>query len=230
MAVEVPTPTGPARPDLTILETRIYRGPNIWSYQQAIHLVVDLGSLEDYPTVSLPGFTEQLLEAVPGLHNHTCSPGPPWWFRRAAARGHLARPRRRARRAPAPDPRRARVPARQDPRGQGRARPLQRHLQLHRRDRRRRRRQAVGPAAQPPRRARGRLRLRDGVQRLPAPGRAGRLRPVDGGHPRGGGVARHPLHPPQLRLARPARPGRPRPAHPRHDDVEDRRPRRRHRQ
>lgn len=75
MAVEVPTPTGPARPDLTILETRIYRGPNIWSYQQAIHLVVDLGSLEDYPTVSLPGFTEQLLEAVPGLYNHTCSRG-----------------------------------------------------------------------------------------------------------------------------------------------------------
>ena len=75
MAVEVPTPTGPAQPDLTILETRIYRGPNIWSYQQAIHLVVDLGSLEDYPTVSLPGFTEQLLAAVPGLHNHTCSRG-----------------------------------------------------------------------------------------------------------------------------------------------------------
>ena len=75
MAVEVPTPTGPARPDLTIVETRIYRGPNIWSYQQAIHLVVDLGSLEDYPTVSLPGFTDKLLEAVPGLQNHTCSRG-----------------------------------------------------------------------------------------------------------------------------------------------------------
>ncbi|WP_323099986.1 cyanophycin synthetase [Intrasporangium sp. YIM S08009] len=75
MAVEVPTPTGPARPDLTILETRIYRGPNVWSYQQAVHLVVDLGSLEEYPTVSLPGFTEQLIEAVPGLDNHSCSRG-----------------------------------------------------------------------------------------------------------------------------------------------------------
>ena len=75
MAVEVPTPTGPARPDLKILETRIYRGPNIWSYQPAIHLVVDLGSLEDYPTVSLPGFTDQLVELVPGLERHTCSLG-----------------------------------------------------------------------------------------------------------------------------------------------------------
>ena len=75
MAVEVPTPTGPARPDLKILETRIYRGPNIWSYQQAIHLVVDLGSLEEYPTVSLAGFTDQLVELVPGLERHTCSLG-----------------------------------------------------------------------------------------------------------------------------------------------------------
>ena len=75
MAVEVPTPTGPARPDLKILETRIYRGPNVWSYQQAIHLVVDLGSLEEYPTVSLPGFTDQLVELVPGLERHTCSLG-----------------------------------------------------------------------------------------------------------------------------------------------------------
>ena len=25
-------------PDLTILETRVYRGPNIWSYDPAIHL------------------------------------------------------------------------------------------------------------------------------------------------------------------------------------------------
>ncbi len=75
MAVEVPTPSGPARPDLTIRETRIYRGPNVWSYQPAIHLVVDLGSLEDYPTVSLPGFTDQLLANVPGLERHTCSLG-----------------------------------------------------------------------------------------------------------------------------------------------------------
>ncbi|HET7398083.1 MAG TPA: cyanophycin synthetase [Intrasporangium sp.] len=75
MAVEVPTPTGPARPDLRIVSTRIYRGPNVWSYQQAIHLVVDLGSLEMYPTVALPGFTDRLLEAVPGLDRHTCSLG-----------------------------------------------------------------------------------------------------------------------------------------------------------
>jgi cyanophycin synthetase len=62
-------------PDLTILETRVYRGANIWSYEQAIHLVVDLGRLEDHPTNTLPGFTEHLLEMLPGLTNHSCSRG-----------------------------------------------------------------------------------------------------------------------------------------------------------
>lgn len=31
-------------PDLRVLSTRIYRGPNLWSYEPATHLVVDLGS------------------------------------------------------------------------------------------------------------------------------------------------------------------------------------------
>ncbi len=62
-------------PDLTIEETRVYRGPNIWSYDKAIHLVVDLGSLEQFPTDKLPGFTDHLLEALPGLVRHSCSRG-----------------------------------------------------------------------------------------------------------------------------------------------------------
>ena len=74
-AVRTPVPAGPARPDLTILETRVYRGPNYWSYDPAIHLVVDLGSLEDHPTHTLPGFTDRLLELLPGLAEHGCSTG-----------------------------------------------------------------------------------------------------------------------------------------------------------
>ncbi|MGH3496730.1 MAG: cyanophycin synthetase [Nocardioidaceae bacterium] len=62
-------------PDLTIVETRVYRGPNTWSYDRAIHLVVDLGSLEDFPTNTLPGFTDTLLELLPGLRDHSCSRG-----------------------------------------------------------------------------------------------------------------------------------------------------------
>src|SRR3954468_7411394 len=62
-------------PDLTILETRVYRGANVWSYDKAIHLVVELGSLEKFPTNTIPGFTDHLLEELPGLREHSCSRG-----------------------------------------------------------------------------------------------------------------------------------------------------------
>jgi cyanophycin synthetase len=62
-------------PDLKLLETRVYRGANVWSYDQAIHLVVDLGSLENHPTNTLPGFTDNLLQMLPGLREHSCSRG-----------------------------------------------------------------------------------------------------------------------------------------------------------
>ena len=61
-----PTPTGPAAPDLRVIEARVYRGGNIWSYEPAVHLVVDLGVLEGYPTDTLPGFTDRLLELAVG--------------------------------------------------------------------------------------------------------------------------------------------------------------------
>ncbi|HEU5486963.1 MAG TPA: acetate--CoA ligase family protein, partial [Microlunatus sp.] len=63
------------RPELRILSSRVYRGPNVWHYEPAIQLVVDLGVLEDFPTNLLPGFTDGLLERLPGLRNHTCSRG-----------------------------------------------------------------------------------------------------------------------------------------------------------
>ena len=64
-----------AAPELRIVESRVYRGGNIWSYDPSVHLVVDLGVLEGYPTDTLPGFTDGLLELLPGLAHHTCSKG-----------------------------------------------------------------------------------------------------------------------------------------------------------
>ncbi|MGH9243954.1 MAG: cyanophycin synthetase [Acidimicrobiales bacterium] len=72
--LEAPHGTKPA-PDLTILETRVYRGPNTWSYDRCIHLVVDLGSLEDFPSNTIPGFVDGVLAMLPGLRNHSCSRG-----------------------------------------------------------------------------------------------------------------------------------------------------------
>jgi cyanophycin synthetase len=60
---------------MKILDTRVYRGPNLYALRKVIRLRVDLGELEDYPTNKLPGFTDRLLELIPTLHEHTCSYG-----------------------------------------------------------------------------------------------------------------------------------------------------------
>ena len=60
-------------PDLTIVSSRVYRGPNYWSYDPAVHLQVDLGVLEQFPTDLIPGFTEALLALLPGVGEHSCS-------------------------------------------------------------------------------------------------------------------------------------------------------------
>jgi cyanophycin synthetase len=70
----------PAKPDLKILETQVFRGPNYWSYDPCIRLLVDLGSLEHWPSNTLPGFAEALIEQVPGLKDHSCSLGRPGGF------------------------------------------------------------------------------------------------------------------------------------------------------
>ena len=69
-------PTAPTHePDITVRESRVYRGPNYYSYEPAVHLVVDIGRLEDYPTDLMPGFTEELMALLPGLQDHQCSRG-----------------------------------------------------------------------------------------------------------------------------------------------------------
>jgi cyanophycin synthetase len=72
---ESPEDKPPARPDLRILETQVYRGPNYWSYGPCIRMLVDLGPLEQWPSNTLPGFNDGLLDLLPGLHDHTCSLG-----------------------------------------------------------------------------------------------------------------------------------------------------------
>jgi cyanophycin synthetase len=75
-APESPGPRGTLR----IVEQRVYRGPNFWSYDPAIKLIVDLGELEEYPTNKLPGFTERLIGIVPGVATHSCGTGRPGGF------------------------------------------------------------------------------------------------------------------------------------------------------
>ncbi|HEX9942257.1 MAG TPA: cyanophycin synthetase [Thermoanaerobaculia bacterium] len=65
---------------MKILDTRVYRGPNLYALRKVIRLRVDLGELEDYPTSRLPGFVDRLLELIPTLREHTCSYGEPGGF------------------------------------------------------------------------------------------------------------------------------------------------------
>jgi len=60
---------------IVIRELRVYRGPNYFSYDPSVHMVLDIGALEEEPTDTLPGFTEDLLAMLPGLKDHQCSRG-----------------------------------------------------------------------------------------------------------------------------------------------------------
>src|SRR2546422_9313761 len=84
----------PVGPDLRILESQVLRGPNYWSYEPAVRLLVDLGSLEHWPSNTLPGFNEALLRSLPGLAQHSCSLGRPGGFverlREGTWLGHVA--------------------------------------------------------------------------------------------------------------------------------------------
>jgi cyanophycin synthetase len=70
-----PTPAGEPEPSLRILETRVLRGPNLWSRTPVIRMLVDLGSLEAWPSNTLSGFNEAVTELLPGLDDHACSLG-----------------------------------------------------------------------------------------------------------------------------------------------------------
>ena len=70
----------PAKPDLRILESQVLRGPNYWSYEPTIRLLVDLGSLEHWPSNTLPAFNGALVDLLPGLRDHGCSLHRPGGF------------------------------------------------------------------------------------------------------------------------------------------------------
>ena len=66
---------------MRILEKAVYVGPSLYAHFPVIRLDVDLGELEDWPSATAgPAFTDALLAALPGLHEHGCSYGEPGGF------------------------------------------------------------------------------------------------------------------------------------------------------
>lgn len=73
--------------DIQIIDVRLLRGPNIWTYRPALEALVDIGDLEDCPSNTLPGFYERLSAWLPGLVEHRCSYGEPGGFLRRVQEG-----------------------------------------------------------------------------------------------------------------------------------------------
>jgi cyanophycin synthetase len=59
---------------MKVISTNVYGGPNLYASFPVIRHVVDLGPLEEWPTRRLgDGFIDALVDALPGLAEHTCS-------------------------------------------------------------------------------------------------------------------------------------------------------------
>jgi len=66
---------------LSINSTNVYVGPNQYARFPVIRHVLDLGILEEWPTLRLGSdFIDRLLERLPGLRHHGCSYREPGGF------------------------------------------------------------------------------------------------------------------------------------------------------
>ncbi len=68
--------SGPMR----VLERGVYRGPHLYSQIPMVRFMLDLGALEAWPSNTVPGFAQRLLELLPGLQQHGCSLKRPGGF------------------------------------------------------------------------------------------------------------------------------------------------------
>jgi cyanophycin synthetase len=65
---------------ITILDSKVYRGPNVWARVPVILLRIDIDDLEERPSNKIEGFVGRLIELMPTLHEHYCSRGRPGGF------------------------------------------------------------------------------------------------------------------------------------------------------
>ncbi|HVD33392.1 MAG TPA: hypothetical protein VNC19_07430, partial [Gemmatimonadales bacterium] len=73
---------------MKILDKAVFVGPSLYAHFPVIRLDIDLGPLEEWPSGKLGrSFTDPLLAALPGLHDHTCSYGKPGGFVRRLTEG-----------------------------------------------------------------------------------------------------------------------------------------------
>lgn len=74
-SINVPMAADTPPRDLRFLRWFSLKGPNIWTYRPVVEVWVDIGALEDFPSNILPGFSDRLVNWLPGLIEHHCSVG-----------------------------------------------------------------------------------------------------------------------------------------------------------
>lgn len=74
---------------MKILDTKILKGPNYWSnyHKKLIVVRVDLEHYENFPSNTLPKFTEKLKQLLPSLYSHACSLGTEGGFFKRLEKG-----------------------------------------------------------------------------------------------------------------------------------------------
>ncbi|MGE0526123.1 MAG: cyanophycin synthetase [Bdellovibrionales bacterium] len=60
---------------MKIEDIRTLRGPNVFSHKPVLVATLNLGSLTEVGSHEIPNFTSRLLDLLPGLIEHHCSPG-----------------------------------------------------------------------------------------------------------------------------------------------------------
>ena len=66
---------------MNVRSTNVYVGPNVYANFPVIRQVIDLGVLEEWPTMRIGrDFVDALVERLPGLQEHGCSYGEPGGF------------------------------------------------------------------------------------------------------------------------------------------------------
>jgi hypothetical protein len=85
-AMARPSPIGQIR----LVSVRTVRGANFWSARPVTRLDVTIGAYEEISSADVPGATEALLAALPGLMEHRCSVGTRGGFVERLRRGTYA--------------------------------------------------------------------------------------------------------------------------------------------
>lgn len=79
-----------ARDEIRLLSMRTLQGANYWSTSPVTRFDLNIGAYDEISSAMVPGFTDALVDALPGFEAHRCSVGEPGGFVRRLREGTYA--------------------------------------------------------------------------------------------------------------------------------------------